>query len=50
MTLIAQPGLEEQPEILRTILRHNRRNLGIYCTVTVDGAISIGDPAVVEAG
>ena len=50
MTLIAQPDLAEQPEILRTILRHNRRNLGVYCTVTLPGSISVGEPAVVEAG
>jgi uncharacterized protein YcbX len=43
MTLAAQPGLAEQPEILRTILRQNRRNLGVYCTVTVSGTISVGD-------
>lgn len=45
MTLVAQPGLSENPEILRTILRQNRRNLGIYCTVDAPGRITLGDPA-----
>lgn len=43
MTLIPQPGLSEKPEILRNILRHNRRNLGIYCSIETEGLISIGD-------
>lgn len=48
MTLIAQPGLAETPEILRSILRHNRRNFGIYCTIDTPGVISIGDPAYIH--
>lgn len=43
MTLIPQPGLAENPDILRTILRHNRRNLGIYCSIESEGLISLGD-------
>lgn len=49
MTLVAQPGLPENPQILRTILRQNRRNLGIYCTVDVPGLINVGDAATVVA-
>jgi len=45
MTLVAQPGLPENPEILRTILRQNRRNLGIYCTIDAPGLITVGDAA-----
>ncbi|WP_275784204.1 MOSC domain-containing protein [Pararhizobium gei] len=43
MTLIAQPGLKEDADLLRGILRHNRRNLGIYCSVATGGNISLGD-------
>lgn len=43
MTMIAQPGIPEEPEVLRTIVRRNRRNLGIYCEVTKATAIAVGD-------
>lgn len=43
MTLIAQPGLVEEPEVLRTVVRHNSRNLGIYCGVSNPGTVQIGD-------
>ena len=45
MTLSPQPGLPENPDILRSILRHNRRNFGIYCTIEVPGIIALGDSA-----
>ena len=48
MTLIPQPGLTEAPEILRTILRRNRRNLGVYCSINKAGTISAGDYAYAE--
>ena len=44
MTLIAQPGLRENPEILRTILRQNRRNFGAYCRIGTPASVSVGDP------
>ena len=43
MTFISQPGLEEDPEILRNILRHNKRNLGIYCSIESAGTLEVGD-------
>ena len=43
MTLIAQPGLAEEADILRTVVRHNRRNLGIYCAVAGPGSLETGD-------
>lgn len=43
MTIIPQPGIEDDPEILRTILRQNRRRLGAYATVEEPGLISVGD-------
>lgn len=48
MTLIAQPGLDENPEILRSVVRHNRRFLGIYCTVAQPGHISVGDEVILQ--
>lgn len=47
MTLIAQPGVEEKPEILRGILRHNQRNLGVYCNIEMPGVVRIGDGSYV---
>lgn len=43
MTLIAQPSIPENPEVLRSILRHNRRKFGIYGSIDMDGTLSIGD-------
>ncbi len=43
ITFISQPGLDEDPEILRNILRHNKRHLGIYCSIENTGAIHVGD-------
>lgn len=45
MTLTPQPELPENPDILRSILRHNRRNFGIYCTIEAPGMIATGDSA-----
>ena len=47
ITLISQPGLDEDPEILRNILRHNRRNFGINCSVANIGTIHIGDEVTI---
>lgn len=44
MTMIAQPEIDEQPEILRGIMRHNARNLGVYATVSDAVTITVGDP------
>ncbi|MGE7368378.1 MOSC domain-containing protein [Neorhizobium sp. NPDC001467] len=43
MTMIAQPGLGEDPEILRTIVRTRSRCLGVYATVIGAGTVSVGD-------
>jgi len=43
ITMIAQPGLDEDPEILRNLVRHNKRNLGIYCSLERAGSIRQGD-------
>ncbi|KPF47437.1 MOSC domain-containing protein [Rhizobium sp. AAP43] len=44
MTMIAQPGMNEQPEILRGIMRHNARNLGVYAGVEEAVTLAVGDP------
>jgi len=45
MTLIAQPGLPDDPDVLRTVVRHNKRNLGAYLTVETPGTVRVGDRA-----
>jgi uncharacterized protein len=39
VTFVSQPGIEEDPEVLRSILRNNRRHLGIYCSSDASGTI-----------
>jgi uncharacterized protein YcbX len=41
-TIIAQYGFDEDAEILRTLVRNNSRNIGVYCTVDRPGQIGIG--------
>ncbi|WP_320202672.1 MOSC domain-containing protein [Agrobacterium rosae] len=43
MTLIAQTGVSENPDILRTVLRQNRRNFGIYGSIETSGVVTVGD-------
>ncbi|TCR00424.1 MOSC domain-containing protein [Neorhizobium sp. JUb45] len=42
MTLVAQPGLDEQAEILRSIVRHASRSLGVYCEVKEPARVRVG--------
>ena len=49
VTFISQPGIEEDPEILRNILRNNKRHLGIYCSSNASGTIVEGDEVFVGA-
>jgi uncharacterized protein YcbX len=48
MTLVAQPGLAEEPDVLRGIMRHNKRNLGVYATPTEGVTIIVGDAVYAE--
>lgn len=48
MTIVAQPDIEENAEVLRTLLRHNKRNFGAYCEVLNGGTVAVGDQAWVE--
>lgn len=42
-TVIAQADFDNDPDILRTLVRHNAHNIGVYCTVDRPSRISIGD-------
>ena len=48
MTFISQPGIEDDPEILRTILRNNKRHLGVSCAVDVAGNFCVGDDVAIH--
>lgn len=48
MTLVAQPGMAEEPDVLRGIMRHNKRNLGVYATPAAPVTLSVGDPVYAE--
>ncbi|WJH38470.1 MOSC domain-containing protein (plasmid) [Aliirhizobium terrae] len=48
LTMVAQPGLPEEPEILRTIVRQRARCLGVYASVTRAGKLSVGDNIVLS--
>ena len=41
-TIIAQDGFDNDPDILRTLVRNNAHNLGVYCEVTRPGEITKG--------
>ncbi|PSJ57288.1 MOSC domain-containing protein [Kumtagia ephedrae] len=43
-TIIAQDGFDNDPNILRNLVRHNGHNLGIYCTVDQPARIETGAP------
>jgi uncharacterized protein YcbX len=42
-TIIAQDGFDNDPDILRTLVRRNAHNLGVYCEVTRPGVVMAGD-------
>ena len=44
MPSLAQPGLERDPAVSRTVAAHARRCLGVYATVVSAGRIAEGDP------
>ncbi len=41
-TVIAQDGFDTDPGILRTLVRHNAHNIGVYCTVDRPGRVEAG--------
>jgi uncharacterized protein len=43
-TIIAQEGgVDSDPGILRTLVKNNAHNLGVYCTVDRPGTVHVGD-------
>jgi len=42
-TIISQDGFDDDPAILRNLVRHNTHNLGVYCTVDRPAGIKVGD-------
>ncbi|TPN49808.1 MOSC domain-containing protein [Mesorhizobium sp. B1-1-7] len=42
-TIIAQDGFDNDPGILRNLVRHNAHNLGVYCTVDKPASIKLGN-------
>jgi uncharacterized protein YcbX len=47
-TIIAQEGLENDPEILRNVMRYGKRNMGVYCAPFETGTLRVGEPIFVE--
>ncbi|MER8862953.1 MOSC domain-containing protein [Mesorhizobium sp. M0751] len=43
-TIIAQDGFDHDPAILRSLVRHNAHNMGVYCTVDRPARVEIGAP------
>ena len=42
-TIVGQDGFDDDPAILRQIVRRNQRNMGVYCTVDRPGRVAPGD-------
>ena len=42
-TILAQEGIDDDPVILRTLVKNNAHNLGVYCSVTRPGTVRPGD-------
>lgn len=43
-TVIAQDGFDHDPGILRTLVKHNSHNIGVYCTVDRAGVVGLDQP------
>jgi uncharacterized protein YcbX len=43
-TIIAQDGFDTDPDILRTLVRHNAHNIGVYCSVDRPGDLELNAP------
>lgn len=46
MVTRAQPGLDTDVDIFRTLARHHRGHFGVWSPVTAPGTVSVGDRAV----
>lgn len=49
-TTLAQEGLPEDPQVLRTLVKQFERNFGIYCEVLDQGEVAVGDPLSLAGG
>jgi uncharacterized protein len=49
MVTRAQPGLEADTDVFRTLARHHRGLFGVWCDVLTGGTVSVGDEATIEA-
>ncbi|WP_409527114.1 hypothetical protein [Rhizobium sp. P32RR-XVIII] len=47
-TIIAQEGLENDPEILRNVMKFGNRNMGVYCAPKRNGMLRIGDAVFID--
>ena len=45
----AQPGLEANAGVFRTVARRNRGLFGVWCDVLTGGTVSVGEQATVGA-
>ena len=44
-----QPGLDADVDVFRTLARHHRGHLGVWCDVLTHGRVTVGDPVSVVA-
>jgi uncharacterized protein YcbX len=49
MVTRAQPGLEHDVEVFRTLARHHGARVGVWTDVLTTGMVAVGDPAAVTA-
>ena len=49
MVTRAQPGLEADTDVFRTLARHHRGLFGVWCDVLTGGTVSVGDEAIIGA-
>lgn len=48
MPTLAQAELPKDPSVLRTVVEHAGRNMGVYLTIDRPGRVRVGDPLVLE--
>lgn len=47
MVTRAQPGLEADVDVFRTLARHHRGLFGVWCDVLTGGTVSVGEEAII---
>jgi hypothetical protein len=48
MATRAQPGLDHDADIFRTLARHHRGHFGVWADVRSRGVTSVGDSATID--